>query len=184
MKKTVLSLGLMILATAGAFAQSKKRMAKPAAATTTAPAAPAVDAHAGHNHGATETGAAAPQAATSLTADNMTFATENHNFGNVAEGPAADFTFSFRNTGKEPIVLQKVQPACGCTAADYSKEPILPGKSGFVKASFSTQGRPGPFTKTISVISNVGAKTLTFTGTVEKAPTSSVPANGSMMRNN
>jgi hypothetical protein len=114
----------------------------------------------------------------------MAFSSENHNFGSIAEGPAADYTFTFRNTGKEPIILQKVQPACGCTAADYTKEPILPGKEGYVKASYSTQGRPGPFTKTIAVMSNAGAKTLTFTGTVEKAPTSSVPANGSMMRNN
>lgn len=186
MKQIVLSLGLAILATGSLYAQGKKRAPKASTTTTTAtpPMAPAVDAHAGHNHGAHEADVAAPAAPTSLTAENLAFATENHNFGNVAEGPAADFTFSFRNTGKEPIILQKVQPACGCTAADYSKEPILPGQSGYVKASYSTQGRPGPFTKTISVLSNAGAKTLTFTGTVEKAPTSSVPANGSMMRNN
>lgn len=182
MKQIVLSLGLALLATGSVSAQAKKRAPKPAATATPAPAA-TVDPHAGHNHGANET--AAPQAtSTTLTADNLAFGNESHNFGNVAEGPTADYTFTFRNTGKEPIILQKVQPACGCTAADYSKEPILPGKEGYVKASYNTQGRPGPFTKTISVLSNAGAKTLTFTGTVEKAPTSSVPANGSMMRNN
>ncbi len=185
MKQIVLSLGLALLATGSVSAQAKKRAPKKPVAGMTAPApAPTVDPHAGHNHGAHET-AAVPQAvSTTLTGDNLAFGSENHNFGNVAEGPTADYTFTFRNTGKEPIILQKVQPACGCTAADYTKEPILPGKEGYVKASYNTQGRPGPFTKTISVLSNAGAKTLTFTGTVEKAPTSSVPANGSMMRNN
>ena len=182
MKQIVLTLGVALLASGNVFAQVKKKQAskKPAATVQAAP----VDAHAGHDHAGHDH--AAPQAAPSgsLTPDNMAFATENHNFGNLAEGPAADFTFTFRNTGKEPIILQKVQPACGCTAADYSKEPILPGKEGYVKASYSTLGRPGAFTKTIAVMSNAGAKTLTFTGTVEKAPTSSVPANGSMMRNN
>jgi hypothetical protein len=184
MKQTVLTLGIALLASGSLFAQVKKKQTtKKPANVSAAPArpAPVVDAHAGHNH--------APEAphamgSGSLVPDNMAFSTENHNFGTIAEGPAADYTFTFRNTGKEPIILQKVQPACGCTAADYTKEPILPGKEGYVKASYSTQGRPGPFTKTIAVMSNAGAKTLTFTGTVEKAPTSSVPANGSMMRNN
>lgn len=185
MKQTILTLGLALLATAPVLAQNKKAPKNSSAnkpATVVAPQAAVADPHAGHDHAAIP----APQAASSgsLTPDNMAFSTDNHNFGTIAEGPAADFTFSFRNTGKEPIILQKVQPACGCTAADYTKEPILPGQQGYVKASYSTQGRPGPFTKTIAVMSNAGAKTLTFTGTVEKAPTSSVPANGSMMRNN
>jgi hypothetical protein len=196
MKKTVLSLGIVLLATGGAFAQNKKRAPKAAPAAKAAPVAQqatTVDPHAGHdhadhNHDGHDHAAPGAQgvdpATTSLTTENMAFNTENHNFGNVAEGPTADFTFTFRNTGKEPIILQRVQPACGCTAADYTKEPILPGKTGYVKASYSTQGRPGPFTKTVSVLSNAGQKTLTFTGNVEKAPTSSVPANGSMMRNN
>jgi len=122
--------------------------------------------------------------ATSLTASNMAFATESHDFGTVPEGPAAQYDFKFKNTGHEPIVLQKVQPSCGCTTPSYSKDPILPGKDGIIKVSYNTQGRPNAFTKTITVVSNAGTKVLTIKGVVEKAPTSSVPENTSMIKTN
>jgi hypothetical protein len=53
-----------------------------------------------------------------------------------------------------------------------------------IKASYGTQGRPGHFEKTLTVFSNAGTKMLSFKGTVEKAPESSVPQNTSMMRTN
>jgi len=191
MKKLVLSLAVVCLAAGSAMAQKRKSApAKPQTASTTqapAPAAspmvapPAADPHAGHNHDGHETDAAAMP---TVAPENMVFNTENHNFGTVQEGAPAEFTFTFRNTSNQPIVLQRVQPACGCTAADYTKEPVLPGQSGYIKAAFGTQGRPGTHSKTIAVLSNAGARTLSFTINVEKAPTSSVPANGSMMQAN
>ena len=129
-----------------------------------------------------KTAAAAP--ATTLTADNMNFVADNHDFGDVQEGPTADYEFTFKNTGKEPIIIQRVQPSCGCTTPSYSKEPIAPGKTGTIKASYNTSGRPGQFTKTLTVVSNAGTKVLTIKGTVEKAPTSSVPENSSMIKTN
>lgn len=130
----------------------------------------------------------APQATTTppttLKEENMAFTTDSHDFGTVAEGPAAEYEFSFKNTGKEPIVVQRVQASCGCTTPSYSKDPVLPGKQGTIKASFATQGRPGAFTKTITVVSNAGTKVLTIKGQVEKAPTSSVPENSSMIKTN
>lgn len=133
---------------------------------------------------AAQASAAAPQAASSLSVDNVKFQKDAHDFGTVAEGPSAEHIFQFTNTGKEPVIIQKVQPSCGCTTPDWTKEPVLPGKTGIVKASYGTQGRPGQFTKTLTVISNAGTKVLTISGNVEKAPTNSVPENGSMMRMN
>ena len=181
MKKYSLAFGLMLLMAAPAFAQGRKKTAetKPMKVTVAPAATPPVttsmvaDALPLPAEG-TPTG--------TLTVDNMQFEAENHNFGTVAEGPTADYTFTFVNTGKEPIVIQRVQPACGCTAADWSKEPILPGQKGFAKAVYNTQGRPGPFNKTVTVLTNAGAKVLSFMGEVEKTPPSSVPANNSMMK--
>jgi hypothetical protein len=124
------------------------------------------------------------QTASTLKEENMAFTTDNHDFGTVPEGPAAEFEFEFKNTGKEPIVLQHVQASCGCTTPTWSKDPVLPGKTGIIKASYGTQGRPGPFTKNITVVSNAGTKVLTIKGQVEKAPTSSVPENSSMIKTN
>ncbi|HXS36917.1 MAG TPA: DUF1573 domain-containing protein [Flavipsychrobacter sp.] len=155
MKKVLFSIGLILCGAGITMAQQKH-------ATANVSAAPA----------------------TSLTASNMAFSTESHDFGTVPEGPAAQYDFKFKNTGNEPIILQKVQPSCGCTTPSYSKDPILPGKEGIIKVSYNTQGRPNAFTKTITVVSNAGTRVLTIKGTVEKAPTSSVPENNSMIKTN
>lgn len=159
MKKAILSLGVLFLSAGAAFAQ---------------------DSHAGHDHASP---VAQEQPSTSLNAENMVFVEDVHDFGTVPEGPAAVFEFKFKNTGKEPIVLKQVSPSCGCTTPTYSKEPVLPGKTGVIKASYATQGRPNPFTKTITVVSNAGTKILTIKGNVEKAPENSVPQNTSMIKN-
>jgi hypothetical protein len=126
----------------------------------------------------------AATAATALTADNLAFKADAFNFGNLEEGAPADHIFEFKNTGKEPIIIERVQPSCGCTTPEWTKEPIAPGKTGIVKASYGTQGRPGAFDKTLTVFSNAGTKVLTIKGMVEKAPETSVPQNTSMMRTN
>lgn len=140
--------------------------------------------HDGHNHGDVKATVTADVAlspdnnnkpATTLTVENLQFTSEMHDFGTVPEGPAAEYEFVFKNTGKEPINLQTVTASCGCTTPSWSKEPVLPGKTGTIKASFATERRPGGFNKSITVVSNAGTKVLTIKGNVEPAPTGSVP---------
>ncbi len=89
-------------------------------------------------------------------------------FGIIPTGPAAEFTFSFTNTGTEPITIIEVAPSCSCTVADYSKTPIQPGKQGWVKAVYETQGHPGFFKKFIRVEFADGSGTqLIVTGSVQ-----------------
>lgn len=169
MKKVLLSLGLVMFATGYSFAQGN---------------------HDGHDHGTPVAAASAtpaqPQAApsTSLKSENLDFKTDIHDFGTVQEGGDIDFDFVFKNTGKEPIILNSVTASCGCTAPSWSKDPVLPGKTSTVKAVYHTQGRVGPFNKAITVVSNAGTKVLTIKGTVEKAPETSVPTNKSMIKTN
>jgi hypothetical protein len=49
---------------------------------------------------------------------------------------------------------------------------VLPGKSGFVSATYNPKNRPGPFSKTITVRSNAPSptKVLTIKGNVEPKP--------------
>lgn len=157
MKRILLSVSVLILSAGATMAQTKTTTTTTTATTTT-------------------TGTMTPK--------DMVFTTESHDFGTVPEGPAAVYEFNFKNNGKEPIVLNRVQASCGCTTPSYSKDPVLPGKEGTIKASYNTQGRPGPFTKTITIVSNAGTKVVTIRGTVEKAPSSSVPENSSMIKTN
>ena len=82
------------------------------------------------------------------------FKNESHDFGKIEEGVQATHTFEFTNTGTAPVVISNAQASCGCTTPDWTKEPIMPGKTGKVTAAFNSQGRPGNFSKTVTVISN------------------------------
>jgi hypothetical protein len=52
------------------------------------------------------------------------------------------------------LIIEKVQPSCGCTVAEQPEEPIGPGKEGVIKASFNSEGRIGPNHKTLYVFAN------------------------------
>jgi hypothetical protein len=84
----------------------------------------------------------------------LTFEKETHDFGKIAEGTLASYEFKVKNVGDQPVVISNVQPSCGCTTPDWTKTPILPGKTGVIKAVYNSASRPGPFYKSISVVSN------------------------------
>ncbi len=99
--------------------------------------------------------------------DSVEWAKTTHDFGTVKMGPKANAEFNFKNSGVAPITIKSANPSCGCTASDYSHEPIMPGQKGYVKASYGTKGRPGFFKKTITVtLDNGTTQVLTITGTV------------------
>jgi hypothetical protein len=85
----------------------------------------------------------------------FSFEQTTHDFGAIEEeqGPVA-FVFNFVNKGNAPLVIQGVQPSCGCTTPDWTKEPVLPGKSGFIRAEFNPKNRPGAFNKSLTITSN------------------------------
>lgn len=79
----------------------------------------------------------------------------SHDFQKIAEDKGnATNVFSFTNVGNSPLVISNVQASCGCTTPTWTKEPIEPGKKGSVTVSYNPQGRPGNFTKSITVFSN------------------------------
>jgi len=85
----------------------------------------------------------------------LNFQNPRYNYGAMKEEAGKkEAVFNFTNTGDSVLVLTKVQPSCGCTAADYTKSPIPPGGKGFVTAVFDPRGYNGTFTKSISVFSN------------------------------
>lgn len=76
------------------------------------------------------------------------------------------FTFEFKNNSKTPAIIQGVQTSCGCTTAQKPETPIQPGKKSQILVKFDTK-RVGPFTKTITITSNVSEPIiLTIKGTV------------------
>lgn len=84
----------------------------------------------------------------------FTFTEETHDFGNVKEGPEATYDFVFKNTGNEPLIIQTCSASCGCTIPEWTKDPIMPGKSGKISVRYTTTGHPGSFNKIVYIQSN------------------------------
>lgn len=98
------------------------------------------------------------------------FSEETHDFGEVIEGKLASYEFVVSNLGTQPLILSNVQASCGCTSPVWSREPIMPGKTGIVKAMYNSAGRPGQFNKSLTITSNAanGTKTVFVKGNVIK----------------
>jgi hypothetical protein len=69
-----------------------------------------------------------------------------------------EVAFRFKNTGDKPLVIERVQPGCGCTVAETPKEPIAPGEEGVIKGAFDSNGRVGMQHKSIYVETNTKEK--------------------------
>ncbi|MFN0201262.1 MAG: DUF1573 domain-containing protein [Bacteroidia bacterium] len=97
---------------------------------------------------------------------------EEYDFKEIKEGEVVTHTFKFQNDGTEPLVITHVKPSCGCTATNWTKEPIEPGKEGMAEIKFDSKGRPGPVQKTITVYGNYEGIThqIKFKGEVKPDP--------------
>ncbi len=76
------------------------------------------------------------------------------NLGRINQGQKLEVSFRFRNTGTKPLIIESVRPGCGCTVADYPKEPIAPGEEGEITGSFDSNGRENLQRKEITVTAN------------------------------
>lgn len=79
----------------------------------------------------------------------------NYDFGNIKKGDKVNHVYEITNTGKNPLVISEVKPGCGCTAPEFTKEPILPGKTGKITLSFDSSSFDGAVQKYADVFANV-----------------------------
>jgi len=74
--------------------------------------------------------------------------------GKIEEGKLLDVEFEFTNTGTEMLIIKSVSASCGCTIPEKPEEPIAPGQTGKIKATFDSKGRAGLNQKAITVVAN------------------------------
>jgi hypothetical protein len=101
------------------------------------------------------------------TATTFKWSETAHDFGKIEQNKPATHEFKITNTGKTALSIGGVTASCGCTVPEYTKEPIAPGKSGVVKATFNAAAA-GPFNKTITVnlVGSTTPEVLTIKGEV------------------
>jgi hypothetical protein len=147
MKRVFIPLLCLTLCGTASFAQEHKTVATP---PPPAAQAPSVDPDAG----------------------KFKFKEETHDYGEVPEGPTAEYDFEFKNVGKKPIVISEAHGSCGCTVPQWPHEPILPGKKAKIHVTYNTAGRPGPISKEVTINSDAQQKpmVLHIRGTVKPKP--------------
>ncbi len=111
------------------------------------------------------------------------FEQTTHDFGNVKEGPEATYSFKFKNVGKSPLIIQRCSSSCGCTVPKWSKDPIMPGKTGTIFVKFATKGKVGSFNKTVYIQSNAKSMKERFELTIKGVVIPPAKINGGVKMN-
>jgi len=73
--------------------------------------------------------------------------------GKVKSGKKYAVDFHFVNKMNKPLVIFNVKTSCGCTVADWEKNPLKPNESSTIRVVYDAENR-GAFTKSIRVSSN------------------------------
>lgn len=82
------------------------------------------------------------------------FEEKQFDFGKIIAGEKVTHIFNFKNSGTQPLIISKVKPSCSCTTPDWSKDPIAPGKKGYIKVIFDSKGKKGMTHKSVTVSAN------------------------------
>lgn len=104
----------------------------------------------------------------------ISFTETVHDFGVIPEnGGPVSHTFEFTNPGDAPLVILNANASCGCTRPEYPRKPVKPGKKDKITVTYNPKGRPGEFSKNVTVRTNIKGKqkkvTLKIKGNVTPA---------------
>ena len=92
------------------------------------------------------------------------------NFGTITEGEKVEFSYRFKNTGTNPLVVFTTQTSCGCTVPEKPEKPVLPGETSYIKVVFNSAGKHGHNEKDITVNANTAPEfpTLKLIGEIKE----------------
>lgn len=82
--------------------------------------------------------------------DVVKFDSQTIELGSIKQGTPATAKFVVTNISNEPLIIEQANPTCGCTISDYTKEPIAPGKTGYINATYNA-ANAGHFDKRLTV---------------------------------
>jgi hypothetical protein len=110
-------------------------------------------------------------------APEIKFESDTHDYGTIQKDASGACTFTFTNTGKEPLIISNCKTSCGCTVPNWSKDPVLPGQKGTIEVNYTKTNQPGEFNKSITVLSNAKNSTviLIIKGKVVAPPAEMTP---------
>ena len=110
-------------------------------------------------------------AKTKVAGPQIEFAEVKYDFGTIKQGDVVEHVFKFKNVGHQPLVISNIGVSCGCTTPSWTKDPVMPGKTGTISAKFNSAGKMGQQTKVLTIDSNsaAGSTTVSLVGEVKEA---------------
>lgn len=103
-------------------------------------------------------------------AGKVEWVNRSENTGKVPFGAPVTREFRMKNISQENLLLLQVRTTCHCVSLEWPREPIRPGETGVIRATYDGQ-REGDFYKIIAVNTNFDpnqAVPLALTGKVDK----------------
>jgi hypothetical protein len=77
-----------------------------------------------------------------------------YDFGNIHKDTIYQGYSIIKNTGSAPLVIQGIDPDCGCTNVSLTKMTILPNDTSLIKFFFKTFNKSGKQENYISIVAN------------------------------
>lgn len=91
-------------------------------------------------------------------------------FGEIPQNKPVSTVFIIKNTGDKPLIINRADASCGCTVPKKPEAPILPGKTGELKVTFTSEPYQAGQTihKTVTITGNFPGefKKVAITGKV------------------
>lgn len=110
-------------------------------------------------------------AQTKVAGPQIQFDEMKYDFGSIKTGDVVEHTFKFKNVGTQPLIISNIGVSCGCTTPEWTREPVMPGKTGSITAKFNSAGKMGMQNKVLTIESNSagGNAMVSLVGDVKEA---------------
>lgn len=105
-------------------------------------------------------------------ANALVFDAETKDYNAKVGEESAPFTFIASNASKADVLINSLRTSCGCTVAQLPSQPytLHPGASVPISVAMDLRGKSGVMTKSISVDSSAGFKSLLVRAHIPPAP--------------
>ena len=80
------------------------------------------------------------------------FKTTSHDFGTVARGARAEFSFELQNVYKDTVHIASVRSSCGCTTPTITKQTLQTYDKAAIVAKYNTRTFLGNKSATVTVV--------------------------------
>lgn len=85
----------------------------------------------------------------------LKFDAQVFDFGDATKGAILSHTFTFKNTGEQTLIIDRIDTACECLSYEIDKMELLPGESATLTITLNTSNLTGLTVRKIVIHANI-----------------------------